>query len=90
MWEVVKDGDLEDGEKKGLVEEFGTVLGLDFESGIENKELRITDEVKELLDQRQKARESKDWAEADRLRDLVKDLGFGIRDVGGEQELIKI
>ena len=37
-------------------------------------------EVVELADQRQAAREAKDFAEADRLRDLVLGLGWEVRD----------
>ena len=37
-------------------------------------------EVEDLIAQRQAARKSKNWAEADRIRDLLKDMGIAIED----------
>lgn len=40
----------------------------------------ISDEVRELIAARQKAREAKDYAESDRLRDLLERQGINMRD----------
>lgn len=40
----------------------------------------ITNEQKQLLKQRDAARQQKDWAESDRLRDQLKEQGIGLRD----------
>lgn len=40
----------------------------------------ITPEQRQLLEQRQSAREAKDWAAADRLRDELAGQGIGVRD----------
>lgn len=40
----------------------------------------LDEEVEELIAQRQAARKSKNWAEADRIRDLLKDMGIVIED----------
>ncbi|HVX23977.1 MAG TPA: cysteine--tRNA ligase [Candidatus Saccharimonadales bacterium] len=40
----------------------------------------ITDEQKQLIAERESARERKDWPESDRLRDLLKEQGIGVRD----------
>jgi cysteinyl-tRNA synthetase len=40
----------------------------------------ISNEQKDLLEQRQKAREVKDWAKSDELRDQLKEQGIGVRD----------
>lgn len=40
----------------------------------------ITDKQKDLLKTRAEARDSKDWAESDRIRDLLKEQGIGIND----------
>ena len=37
-------------------------------------------EVEDLIAQRQAARKSKNWVEADRIRDLLKDMGIAIED----------
>ena len=43
----------------------------------------------ELLEARQAARASKDFAEADRLRDEIAKLGWEVRDVPGGYELLR-
>jgi cysteinyl-tRNA synthetase len=53
------------------------VLGLKlFEQGTMN----IPKEIKALADKRQKAREGKDWAKSDELRDELKEKGWIVKD----------
>jgi cysteinyl-tRNA synthetase len=40
----------------------------------------ITDDQKQLITQRQAAREAKDWAASDQLRDTLAEQGIGVRD----------
>jgi cysteinyl-tRNA synthetase len=47
-------------------------------------------EVVALAEQRQAAREAKDFAEADRLRDAIAELGWDVRDVAGGFELVQL
>ena len=42
----------------------------------------------ELMAAREEAREAKDWAEADRLRDLLDEAGWTVRDGAGGPELV--
>jgi cysteinyl-tRNA synthetase len=46
----------------------------------EQKELMLTEEQKELIKARETARNSKDWAKADELRDKLKDMGLELKD----------
>jgi cysteinyl-tRNA synthetase len=46
------------------------------------------DEVRRLAEARQRAREARDYAEADRLRDEIGALGWEARDVSGGFELV--
>jgi cysteinyl-tRNA synthetase len=46
-------------------------------------------EVVALAVQRQQARAAKDFAEADRLRDAIAELGWEVRDVAGGFELVR-
>jgi cysteinyl-tRNA synthetase len=46
-------------------------------------------EVVELAEQRQAARAAKDFAEADRLRDAIAELGWEARDAAGGFELVR-
>lgn len=47
-------------------------------------------EVVALLHSRQEARQRKDWAEADRLRDAITDAGYGIEDTSHGPRLHKL
>ena len=48
-----------------------------------------SDEVKALAEQRQKAREEKNWAESDRLRDEIAALGWAVQDTPEGVKLVK-
>lgn len=54
------------------------ILGLPFQ--ITEKKVEITQQMQLLIDERQKARENKDWAKADALRDQLKQLGYEVQD----------
>ncbi len=45
----------------------------------------ITDKQKATLAKRQDARDAKDWAEADKLRDTMAEAGLGVRDTSNGQ-----
>jgi cysteinyl-tRNA synthetase len=53
------------------------VLGIVF---VEKEEIKITPEIQNLIDERRKAREDKDWKKADRIRDMLTDMGIDIHD----------
>ena len=96
MWQVAKDGVLSGKEKLVLLADFDQVLGLRlFELTPEELELQpqvninsLPPKVKELLKKRRQARKEKDWQEADRLRDELKELGYLVEDTA-EGEKIK-
>ena len=48
----------------------------------------ISDEVAALRDAREQARRDRDWAQADRLRDELRALGWEIRDGPEGPELL--
>ncbi len=50
-------------------------LGLNLSTGSD-----ITNEQKQLIAEREKAREAKDWAKSDQLRDQLAEQGIGLRD----------
>jgi len=49
----------------------------------------LPEEVLELVDQRQKARAGKNWAESDRLRDEIAANGWQVQDTPEGQKLVK-
>ena len=77
-------------EARERIRELGKVLGLFLEDPDEyfekdkEREARKSDldveEVERLIDERKRARESKDWHRADELRDLLSAMGIIIKD----------
>ncbi len=48
--------------------------------GVIVQEEECNTEIEQLMDDRQAARDRKDWAEADRIRDRIQELGYVIED----------
>jgi cysteinyl-tRNA synthetase len=67
-----------------LIEAFDRVLGV-----LAREEVGHDAEAEALLAQRAAARAARDWAESDRLRDCLQDLGWDVRDSADGQQLRK-
>jgi hypothetical protein len=64
------------------------VLGLDLAIDIGRRSsIEVPTEVAALAEQRAAARAAKDWAESDRLRDAIADLGWTVTDSKDGQQL---
>lgn len=83
VWEVVRNN------KKSkqfaeLLLEFDRILGLDLENSKkyleEQEKVELPKEILELVEQRKIARENKDWAESDKIRDVLKEKGYTVKD----------
>ncbi len=61
------------------------MLGL--ENLLDPEEVEVPSEVRELADDRQRARQRRDYGEADRLRNQLKELGWEVRDSAEGPEL---
>lgn len=79
VWEVAKNKKFSR-DYYELIMKFDSVLSLDLDKKVEAKELELPKEVKEILDERQKARNEKDFAKSDELRDKLKEMGYVVRD----------
>ncbi len=79
MWNVIRDSELKAEEKYYLLLEMDKVLGLDFKNMCAN-EVKITKELKLLLDEREKFRKEKNWKEADKIRGQLLEKGYSIKD----------
>ena len=84
VWDVVKDSNISDNTKLAFLKKVDEVLGLDLENSEKyvklEKEVVLDDELKELLDKRKKAREDKDFALSDKIRDILKEKGYIVID----------
>ena len=78
VWELIKDEKLSVGVKRSIILDFDKVLGLELDKPEETPEM--TDEVKDLIEQRNDARAKKNWALSDELRDKIVALGFTVQD----------
>jgi cysteinyl-tRNA synthetase len=91
LWNVLKDDDLEPGEKLNLAYDFDSVFGLNLKEVRPQKEGIIPEEVLSLAEERKQAKINKNFADADSLREKIKSLGFEVLDKKqGDYELKKI
>lgn len=92
LWEVAKSN-IPGTDKYDLLLEFDTVLGLQLgiscKLELEKKPDEIPSGVQMLLDQRQVAREAKDFSASDMLRDEIAKLGWIVEDSGTGQSVKK-
>ena len=77
VWETVKYPE-KSPEIAQLLEKFDTVLGIKITE--KKEEQQVPQEILDLVEQRKSARNEKNWAESDRLRDLIIEKGYNIKD----------
>ena len=88
LWEMMKDTDVSDKDKRATIIEMDGVFGLALDKDIADgaEELGfvahddIPEEILQLLDEREAARVAQNWLEADRLRDAIALKGFIVED----------
>jgi len=89
LWDTTKDTELNNFEKYSLILEIDKILGLNLDK-VKEEKIDVPKDVKEILEKRKKAREEKDWALSDKLRDEIKELGFIVKDSKEGQTISKI
>ncbi|TSC70965.1 MAG: cysteinyl-tRNA synthetase [Parcubacteria group bacterium Gr01-1014_46] len=84
IWDLIKDDSISNEDKRATILDFDRILGLK----LDKKEvIEIPDEVKGLINERDKARASKDFAKSDELRQKIESLGFEIKDTKDGTEI---
>lgn len=78
VWEVIKMPQKSQ-QLKDLLLKFDTVLGFNLANYQKQKE-ELPQEILELVGQRDEARQNKNWAESDRIRDLLINQGYLVKD----------
>ena len=78
VWDVIRNPNKSKDFQK-LILKFDEVLGLDLKN-YKPEEKELPDEIKELIDLRNKARDEKNWSESDRLRDELISKGYTVKD----------
>ena len=87
VWDVIKNTN-KSKKLAELLDKFDTVLALSLNKKVENNE-KIPENIKNLAEERKQARENKNWAESDRIRDEILSLGYIIKDSKEGYEIIK-
>jgi cysteinyl-tRNA synthetase len=85
LWDVLKSN-LSDAGKYATILDFDKALGLNLSEVLE---IEIPAKVKNLAEERKKARINKNWTESDRLRDEINKLGWQIKDAKNGYEFKK-
>lgn len=88
MWEMVKS-DKPSGDKGATLLEMDKVLGLKLDEYI-GKPWEIPAEVQKLVEERERARENKNFPKSDKLRDRIKKLGYEIEDTPSGSRMKKL
>lgn len=86
-WDVSKDKELSPLELRHLLWNFDKVLGLELDTPEEKVEIPV--DVQKLIDERNTARENKDFALSDSLRLQIEALGFVIKDTDSGTDVEK-
>lgn len=88
MWKLVKDEKVSNADRRATIEDFDKVLGLKLGEKLAEEE--IPEEIKKLVAERLKVREEKNWAESDRLRELIKEKGYVVEDLKNNCKIKKL
>ncbi len=80
IWTMLKETPSKD--IYALALEFDKVLGLSLDKAkpAEKEKIEVPDSIKAIADERWQARLAKNWAESDRLRDELSNLGYLVKD----------
>ena len=89
VWEVVKYPK-KSPEIADLLQKFDTVLGIKIDEEGKEKNVEIPENVLKLIEERKIARQEKNWAESDRLRDEIQKLGYSVKDTKDGVEISEL
>lgn len=78
VWDVIKNP-AKSKKLQNLLLKFDEVLGLDLKN-YQKEENVLPEEIAELVKERNEARSNKNWAESDRIRDILIEKGYTVKD----------
>lgn len=78
VWDVVKNTN-KSKKLQNLLLKFDEVLGLDLKN-YKKEENVLPEEIENLVEERNMARTNKNWAESDRIRDILIEKGYTVKD----------
>lgn len=88
VWEIAKEKE-KSNDFYELIKKFDSVLSLDLDKN-DKENINIPEDIKLILNERKDARENKDFAKSDELRDKLKELGYIVKDTKDGQIIEKV
>ena len=85
LWGLVRDNKA-DG-KYRTIQKMDEIFGLDL---LKREKVHVPEEVRDIVEEREKARKMKDWKKADILREKITKFGFQVNDTPDGWEIKKI
>jgi len=85
VWQMVKSN-IPEQDKWELISDWDRVLGLRLTQA-EKREVKVSEEIKEMVKKRQELRKQKNWEEADKVRQEIKKKGFVVEDSGEDVKI---
>lgn len=90
VWELLHSNEIGSKNKIDIVKKYDAIFSLNlFDFSDLDEKIEVPSEIVELAEQRFLAKQNKDFAESDRLRKLIQEQGFDIRDSKDEYEVVK-
>ena len=86
VWELARY-EKKNPEISEMLKKFDTVLGIKIDKEDTKNQKEIPQEILDLVEQRKIARQNKDWAKSDELRDLINKKGYDIKDTANGTEV---
>ncbi|MFH1608532.1 MAG: cysteine--tRNA ligase [Patescibacteria group bacterium] len=80
LWDLIKDENVSNPDKKATVLDFDKVLGLGFADLKKEETQEIPKEILKLVKEREEARKNKDFKKSDELRSKINELGYEVKD----------
>lgn len=90
IWNMIKDPSLSIPDVRATIIDFDKVLKLDLEKqtkiyGFESAEDLVLEKVTELAQKRKTARDNRDFALADALREEIENMGYMVKDTASQE-----
>ncbi len=84
VWEMLKDPQLNQAEKRWLLTDFDRVLGLQLNQTPPPTTPHLSPQIKRLIEKRHQLRQAKQYQQADQIRQQLEKLGFEVKDKGNQ------
>ncbi|MFN8672601.1 MAG: cysteine--tRNA ligase [Candidatus Sericytochromatia bacterium] len=90
FWEMIGSDKLGNKNKIELIKKYDDIFSLNlFDFSDLDEKIEVPEEILLLAEERWTARKNKDWKESDRIRALIHEKGFDVKDSKDSYEIIK-